>query len=332
MAIKLNNAKVTLTNSTIKSIESDPNIYGTIFRISNTGGTSDTLTYINISGSSVTTSTITAGSVVYIIALSGSLSDSTGIGAGGNLTAMSLLINTTQDSTPSFTEQLITTTGAGNWTKPLGVTQVIVECWGGGGAGGGVAAILDATAAGGGAGGQYARSLLTYTSPSITIPYIVAASTAGTVNSGADGADTSWNRIDVYAEGGGGGQKGLNPQGVVAQPGMPVSSSTTGQIVYSGGFGGEGYYVTFTGRFASGGGGGGAGSVQPGNDGVGISGGAGGVESGGTGGSGNNSAGVPSAGGAGTTYGAGGAGGAGGGGTSANGGSGAQGLIRLTYR
>ena len=330
MALIIRNSSLILKNQSFKSVESEPP-FGFIFRVANTGASSDSLTYTNISGSSVSTGTIAPGGIVYVLALSGSLSDATSVGAGGQLTTMNLLIKSFGESAISFTEQLITTTGAGTWTKPLGVTQVIVECWGGGGAGGGCAASLDIGVAAGGAGGQYVRSLMKYTSPSITIPYIVAASTTGTVNSGADGGDTSWNRVDVYAKGGQGGQKAVNITFPAYSETSTGGTGTTlggfGNVVRPGGSGGNGYYLSFAAIANCGGGGSGAGSVQDGTtSGIDV------IEFGGSGSIGYGSLITTVNGSPGKNYGGGGSGAAGGSTVSATGGTGAQGLIRLIYR
>lgn len=235
MGIKIKNTKFIVRNTKVKtgSISPAPPAptlqLGQIYRIVNNGGTNESLTYTKIDGTSTSTGTITSGSVTYILAVSGSLSDSTYTFNGtSNLTITNLLITSSVDETPTFTEQLISTTGAGTWTKPLGVTQVIVECWGGGGAGGG--ASINAQAGSGGAGGGFAKKLIIYTSPSANKSYSVAASVAGGTGNGATGNDTTWETNVVVAKGGGGGLANDLGGSGAGQAGV----GNVGDIVYSG--------------------------------------------------------------------------------------------------
>ena len=217
--------------------------------------------------------------------------------------------------------ELITTTGAGTFTKPDGVTSVTVECWGGGGAGGGTN--TNNTGGGGGAGAQFARKLITYSSAQQSLSYTVAASVAGSSGNGTTGNDTIWDTSVVVAKGGEGGQVG---QVGVALGGASSVVGGIGDIVYAGGNGGEGFFNT---PFVIPGTGGyGAGSIEF----IGVT----SVET------------VPEFGGAtafidqisstgadgiaGNNYGGGGSGGGKVSGPSVNGGAGAQGLIRVSYQ
>ncbi|WP_339703600.1 PKD-like domain-containing protein [Algoriphagus aquimarinus] len=92
--------------------------------------------------------------------------------------------------------QTLTTTGAGSFTVPAGVTSITVEVWGGGGRGGSKNGSNGAAAGGG--GGAYSRSVLTVT-PGQTIDYSVGFG-AQTTLVGED----SWflNATTVMAKGG----------------------------------------------------------------------------------------------------------------------------------
>ena len=175
-------------------------------------------------------------------------------------------------------EQVFTTTGAGTWTVPAGVTSVSVVCIGGGAKG----ILSDSAANGGGGGGLRWYNNLTVT-PGSTINLSIGAGTATT------GGDTWFNgtsigTASVYAQGGqlrigGGGSTVAGSIGGTNGGDGGTSTSTT-----SGGGGGAGGYTTA-------GGAGGNSTTNNGGVSTGIGGGGGGnggnvTESGSGGGSG----------------------------------------------
>ena len=218
-----------------------------------------------------------------------------------NLTTILILLFGLFGITDAFGQvtDTYTTTGAGTWTAPCGVTTVTVEAWGAGGSGGGTTA-NSSEGGGGGAGGTYVSSTIAVT-PGTTYNLFVAPQNNGANSAGTKGQG-SWfiNNTTLFAEGGNGG----------AAPNNGTVAGGTGSIALSIG----------TTRI-------------PGTDGadgtltVGGAGGAGG-NSGGAGGNqrttgGNGNAGTPP--------------GGGGGGafvnnnTNRSGGTGAQGEVRITY-
>jgi hypothetical protein len=204
MSVKLNNVyfKLNGVSYTGGIIKEGPSI-GQVFRVANVSSTeSGSFTYTKIDGTSASTSVLTSGSIEYILVKFGSLNDQV-YGSPIFLAITNLLITSSTDQSFSFTEEIISTVGSGNWTKPTGVTEVIVECWGGGGAGGG--ATTNGNAGSGGGGGSYARKLITYSSAQSTISYNIASSTAGTTGNGDTGGDTTWNTNEVIAKGSTGG-------------------------------------------------------------------------------------------------------------------------------
>lgn len=214
--------------------------------------------------------------------------------------------------------ELLTTTGAGTWTCPAGVTSVIVECWGGGG-GGGTASGNPATG-GGGAGGAYSKKTISVTPSTVYNINVGAGGTAAAV-----GGD-SWfsSSSTVIAKGGAGGATATG-NSTNGAGGTGSSASCIGDVVYAGGNGGTGNYTSGVG--GSGGGGGAARVSSDGESATGETSGNGLYPAGGGGmGVGNSTAGA-----VGAVYGGGGSGGKANNNTDRVGGIGAQGLIRLTY-
>ncbi len=126
-------------------------------------------------------------------------------------------------------------TATGTWTKPAGLSHIVVEVQGAGGGGGGVAltgAAPNAAVGAGGGGGGYARKLFTaadlasMASATVTLGAGGAGGTAG-ANTGSTGGVTTFAGTGITTVSAGGG---LGGEGGTA-------SGTTNQIV-SGGFGG----------------------------------------------------------------------------------------------
>ena len=191
---------------------------------------------------------------------------------------------------PSQTQFIFTTTGAGTWIVPSGVTSIQIEGIGGG---------ADGSAANetGGGGGAYAKSVSIAVTPGQTV-YLNIGSR------GANGSDT-WANVSVNSA------PGSASNGIVAKAGQGGATpsggsgaSSVGTLTYSGGNGG------LLGSFGAAGGGGAAGP-----NGIGAQGATGGSNSGGGGGGADG--GLPGSAGSGSTPGSGGNGfGGTGGGTS----------------
>lgn len=304
-----------------------PILIGQIIRAVNVTGTAATYTYTDVNGAVQTSPSIASASIEYLYAQSGSMVDQF---QSASIAVTSLIITSSNFTpSPTFTEVLLTTIGAGSWTKPAGVTEVIVECWGGGGAGGG--AIDNPAAGGGGGGGQYSRKYLQYTSPSVSISYQVGAAGTASTGAGTDGGDSTWELTPVViAKGGTGGAANGSLTNGSAFGGVGNTAGSLGDIIYLGGDGNFGYGVNGGVAAVSGGGGGGAGSVSVGKTSNSDKAGALTQEKGGAGGDGLlNIAGNGSPA---SVYGGGGGGACAVTNTNRSGGNGAQGLIRIIYR
>ncbi|HCD86800.1 MAG TPA: hypothetical protein DEQ87_04045, partial [Algoriphagus sp.] len=115
------------------------------------------------------------------------------------------------------------TNPSGTWVVPNGVTQIIVEAWGGGGRGG----LRSGNEAGGGGGGGYSRSILTV-SPGNSFNYSVGR---GGNNSNINGGNTTFG-TGLLARGGTGvGNSGTGGAG--------GSVGTGNDVAYAGGRGGD---------------------------------------------------------------------------------------------
>jgi hypothetical protein len=172
-------------------------------------------------------------------------------------------------ATPSLTGagglksfQIFTSGTAATYTKPAGVTSILVEVLGGGGGGGGTSGASSSLSCGaGGGGGGYAR--LYVSSASSTYTYTIGGGGAGGVagnNAGTSGGTTTFSASSLQATGGAGGiggaanTAGIQGVGTVGgvgsngnfncngQPG--TGGNTFGAVVNSGvpGFGGSSLY------------------------------------------------------------------------------------------
>lgn len=111
-----------------------------------------------------------------------------------------------------------TFTSSGTWTRPSGITKVIVEVQGAGGSGGN----SSVSNGGGGAGGGYAKKFLDVSSIS-TSTITVGSGGAGTSgsSSGNGGGSSSWADGTNTITGGGGG-------GGVSYPGASTAGTASG--------------------------------------------------------------------------------------------------------
>lgn len=311
MAIALSNGSFRIGGGSLTFSEPLPPL-GQVARVFNSGSSATTYQYVDIFGVSQFSVPIDPLEISYVYAQPSSFVDNI---QSGEVAVTDLIITSTDSLVvPTFTEVLLTTPGAGNWTKPAGVTEVIVECWGGGGAGGG--ATINDNAGNGGGAGSFSRKLITYTSPEASIPYSIAASVTGIAGNGPIGNNTTWQTSVVVAKGGSGGI--ANDVDLFTPP-IANGTSNVGDIVYEGADGQQA--ITARGQVTPGSGGTHYGSVGTTFN---------TLEYGGLGGDFAST--VQGNGIAGSIYGAGGSGAYKTGGANKTGGNGAQGLIRVIYR
>ncbi len=123
----------------------------------------------------------------------------------------------------------LTTPGAGMWEVPTGVTQIVVEAWGGGGNGVGFGGGSSTGVGGGGGGGAYVRCTLNV-NPGEMIPYFVgAASESSTWNINVINANAGQNATG--STGGNGGSFSstcMSPEGFVGGAGANGSGTNGG--------------------------------------------------------------------------------------------------------
>ncbi|MFM1767592.1 MAG: hypothetical protein RJA22_121 [Verrucomicrobiota bacterium] len=164
-------------------------------------------------------------------------------------------------------------TSSGTFTPPAGVTNIIVECWGGGGAGGGATRGTGGGNAGGGGGGggAYAKLVNVPVTPltpyTVTIPPEAACDPAFTHGQRFDGANVSFTGdggVTVTANGGQGGACVITTSTATSGAGGVGGAVSTGlDGSYSGGNGG-----TFATAGNGGSGGSGASDLANGNNGT----------------------------------------------------------------
>jgi len=328
MPITISNTSLVIDGSKATWTVPSPVLFtGEIVRLFNSSSTTQTYDYVGIDGITAT-ATVAATTSSYILVKSGSAND---FYSDSNFIAAIKLNITGSELGNPFTEQLITATGAGTWTKPTGVTEVIVECWAGGGAGGGCTSVN--SGGGGGAGGQYARKFIRYASPSQGISYSIGIGGTGGTGNGGVGEDTTWNTTEVVAKGGAGGTANTGEGGIATVSGgvgdfVYITDKTIGgETPFSSG--NSGGYTPPPADLAAGGSGGIGGSSTSYYTSIANA----GVEYGGSSGNGGSAVAAGGANGLpGNNYAAGGGGAAKISGANRTGGNGAQGLIRILYR
>ncbi len=129
-----------------------------------------------------------------------------------------------------------TFTSSGTWTRPSGITKVIMKVQGGGGGGGGGNDFRPA--GGGGGGGGYSEKFLDVSSISTSTITIGAAGTAGAAQgSGGAGGDSSWADGTNTITGSGGSLGAAAAYPDVSGAGGAGGSATNGDVNIPGQYG-----------------------------------------------------------------------------------------------
>ncbi|SHK98552.1 glycine-rich domain-containing protein [Flavobacterium xanthum] len=135
------------------------------------------------------------------------------------------------DLSAQITTVTISTTGAGTWTVPEGVTgSITVEVWGAGGSGGGASG-KNVTGSGG-SGGTYVRSIFSNViAGTLYNLYVAPQTTAASSGANGNSGDSSWfNTNTILNANGGLGGKSSNGGVVTA-----VTTGSIGTTIISGG-------------------------------------------------------------------------------------------------
>jgi len=143
-------------------------------------------------------------------------------------------------------------TASGTWTKPTGVTNVIVKVVGGGGGGGGVSNGAGELAGGGGGAGGYAESEVVV-SGNVTVTVGAAGSASSGVAGGAGGNSSFAGAVTVTANGGSGGALGESDEAETA--GGAGGATTNGDLAITGKDGESAHVIGVSGYVKSGAGG-----------------------------------------------------------------------------
>ena len=135
-----------------------------------------------------------------------------------------------------------TFTASGTWTKPAGITKVIMEVQGAGGGGGGMSS---GDRGGSGGAGGYAKKFLDVSSISTSTITIGAAGTGGAAVSGSSGANGVAGGASSWADGtntitGSGGAPGLSTWANYGNGGLG-GTATGGDVNIQGCIGGGGW-------------------------------------------------------------------------------------------
>ena len=161
---------------------------------------------------------------------------------GGAGTTVAVHASATTSGFDSGLASVQTFTSSGTWTKPSGITKVIVEVVGGGG-GGGSSTSSGSTGAGGGGAGAYARKLFdvsSVSSVSVTVGAGGASQAAGgasifsTVTANGGGAGTAGNTGGSWSSSASASGGDININGGVGQRREDANVGGTGGGSYFG--------------------------------------------------------------------------------------------------
>ncbi len=170
---------------------------------------------------------------------------------GGAGTAVTLHASATSSGFASGFNSMQQFTSSGTWTKPSGITKIVVEIFGGGGGGGGgrSSGSYPNGANGGGAGGYSMKVIDVSSISTATVTIGAGSSGAGADSDASAGGNSTWvdGTNTLTANGGTGGLMGQNNTSNLG------GTASGGDINVSGGAGECGYHNSTLGHGGTGG-------------------------------------------------------------------------------
>lgn len=208
--------------------------------ISGLTGANSSLLVTNSSGVPAMTSSLTNGQIV--IGSTGATPTPATLTAGNGVNITNGAGSITIAAPGALKSFQIFTSGSGTYTRPAGITSILVEGVGAGGGGGGITAGATTIAvAGGGGGGGYFRKWFAASASSYS--YAVGSGGAGGVglNNGTAGNNTTFDTLTGNGGAGGGGANGIVTSAAGTTLGGAGGTATNGDININGSGGGIGF-------------------------------------------------------------------------------------------
>ena len=245
----VNGGSIYLETATVTTVGTDPIVFAIFAQPANTFvtlGTTQTISGAKTFSNDVALSGSSTLDLNGTTAIDGFIDDDTFATASATTGATSESIKAYVDTSISSGagyQSVQVFTSNGTWTKPSGITRVMIEVVGGGGGSGGTATTNSSTYSitGGGGGGGYAQLTLDVSaiaSETVTIGAAGSGGAAGGATPGGTGGDTTFG-AHCTGSGGQGGGSTISSGGATAAGGAG-GAATNGDINIQGSQGGMG--------------------------------------------------------------------------------------------